>query len=920
LLSSAAFAAPLVSAPIDVAPRLFVPSSYTSEAVLSMAAGGGAVAVLAQGGRLSLLTEDLAFIGDPIGRTFAASSVAFDGHDFLLASVAAQPPKGGSNYLAALQLQRVAPGGALTDPAIVLGDVQESGTFDSPVAIACKAPGDCLAAYSLRLYGAGGTTDKDIWVATVKDGVPGPPVHLTTAAKDQIKPTITWDGTNWIVVWVDLRFATYDAPNYKGTQIYGARVTTAGASLDPIGVPLATFAELTDNGNTTFSQPLPNFDLARSGGTTLLAWRGTGSKRIVGRRLEGDLALTDPTPIVIVATSAGSKAEAIRLLPATDGFTAVYGESGYSNESNVDVLGLGFDGQSKGAPAKAGSRTAFQVFAAKLSDNTIALGKTVPGPVNPYTDAWVERINTGGTELGSVYVTKSLTVVDGRALAQAPGIGVVVYGDNRTSHNGEYPTRQVFASVLGAGGSILPPDGLLLTTPPRNVVAAAAGAGHALVVWDEGTFGTRDVVGVLLDASGDLVKNVTFASNPYDESSPLAAFDGQDFVVSWVDRGNGYDAGVFRRLAPDGTFVDPAFVFVAPGQSSTTTVEDLVCNESGGCLARSGSSYRQLQNGAVTTTKGASEVGLEGFDDPLLAGGDSGFALLTKGATFADIALIRLAGDLAIHDDPAVDLFDANYVGSLVPKAKVVGWNGGRYVTAWTNSKGVSLASLPETGDPSLPYLLTQVSGVPGPYSSIGNEAARNLLAAGESDRAVIGYQDGGRLIVRSITDLVDNGGAGGAGGMGGAGGLGGIGGVGGVGGTSSSSSSSGAGGAGGSGTGGFGGTSGTTSSGGTGGAGGIGGTGGMGGVGGAGGLGGVGGIGGAGGPGGTSPGGATSTTSGADAPATGPNDSSGDDGGCGCRTAGSPDRSGGAWALLLGLGLMARKRNRRLQRGSITR
>ena len=911
LLSSAAFAAPTVSAPIDVAPRLFVPSDYTSEPALSITSGAGKIAVLTGGERLTLLNEDLSFVGEPQSRTFAASNVAFDGNDFLLATFAAQAPSGGKDYLAALELQRLAPDGSLKDPAITLGNVHESGTFESKVAIACKAPGDCLVAYSMRLYGNGGQTDKDIWVAPVKDGKPGTSVQLTTAASDQVSPSITWDGTNWIVVWVDLRFATYDPPEYKDSQIYGARVTAAGASLDPIGVPLATYGELADTTYTYQSNRLPEgIALAHSGGTTLLAWRGAASNRIIGRRLGSDLALLDATPIVMAAPGA-SWAEVPRLLPAIDGFTAIVGESGSGfGATNVDILGIGLDGKPKAAPAKAGTRFGYQVFAARLSDNTFALAKTVPGPENnslgdPYTDTWVEKVNAAGSELASAYVTKALTVVDGRALAQAPGIGVVVYADNRTGNNGQYPTRQVFAAVLGNGGTVLPAAGQLLTAPPRNLVTAAAGANHALVAWEEGTYPSRNVVGVLLDATGSIVKNLTFGAAAYDESTPQAAFDGQRFVVSWVDRGNGYDAGVFRRVASDGAFVDPAFIFVAPGQTSTTTIEELVCNENGGCLARSGSSYYLLQNGAVTTSKSAYEVGISGFDNPLLAGGGSGFALMTEGAGYEDIALIRLGSDLSVKDDPAVVLFDANYVNSLVPDAMVVGWNGGRFVTAWSNDKGVSLASLPEAGSASLPYLLTKPAGVPGPYSSIGNEAARNLLVSGESDRTVVGYQDTGRLIVRSITALEDDG-TGGAAGAGGSAGTGGTAGSSGNGGAGGSSGQGGAGGSAGS----TGGSAGQNQGGSAGQAGaGTGGTAGAGGA-------SAGGSGqGGSGTGGELPGsGGESGEAGAAGESSMPADQSGDDGGCGCRTAGGDTtQSPWGWAgLLLGLGLIGRRRARR--------
>lgn len=59
---------------------------------------------------------------------------------------------------------------------------------------------------------------------------------IAEATGRQLRPTVTWDGTTFIVAWDDQRnqAAFFDAR----TDIYGARVTETGSVLDPAGFPV----------------------------------------------------------------------------------------------------------------------------------------------------------------------------------------------------------------------------------------------------------------------------------------------------------------------------------------------------------------------------------------------------------------------------------------------------------------------------------------------------------------------------------------------------------------------------------------------------------------------------------------------------------------------------------------------------------
>jgi len=109
-------------------------------------------------------------------------------------------------------------------------------------------------------------------------------IKISTAAESQSSPAIAFDGKNYLVVWGDRRNKTSD-------DVYGARVSTSGVSLDGSG-----FAIATGNGN----QHTPA--LAFDGTNYLVVWSegsGANSYNIRGVRVSTAAKVLDTTRITI---------------------------------------------------------------------------------------------------------------------------------------------------------------------------------------------------------------------------------------------------------------------------------------------------------------------------------------------------------------------------------------------------------------------------------------------------------------------------------------------------------------------------------------------------------------------------------------------------------------------------------------------
>lgn len=82
--------------------------------------------------------------------------------------------------------------------------------------------------YEFDVYGARVTSDG---VVLDPGGIP-----ISTATYDQRFPDVAWNGTHFLVAWMDVRRA-------QGWDIYAARVSPSGEVLDPDGLAVATSSE-----------------------------------------------------------------------------------------------------------------------------------------------------------------------------------------------------------------------------------------------------------------------------------------------------------------------------------------------------------------------------------------------------------------------------------------------------------------------------------------------------------------------------------------------------------------------------------------------------------------------------------------------------------------------------------------------------
>jgi hypothetical protein len=359
-----------------------------------------------------------------------------------------------------------------------------------------------------------------------------------SSVTDRIQPSVSTDGNNYLIV-------AYAA----GGGIYGNRVSATGVALDQTDIPISATAAV---------NPSPR--VASAGGDFLIVWEDTrnGSYDVYGARVSGAGAVLDPQGIPIARNGAAQGSPCVAS-SSTNYFVAwvetaqntpgqvcaavLDSEARVLAPGRVPINNLGLTARS--APAVAWNQDAFLL--AWSSAQTPASEVNIFGA----------RITASGTLLDTASFIISISVNEqfSPAVAFNGDKYLVVWSDSRNSATNDF---DIYGTRVSNTGVVVDPAGIAIATGPerQTLPAVAANREAFLVVWQ----GQR-ICGTLVGNSGAVLNQSAIPIGPDSfTTSPAVASDGDGFLVVWEDWRNPYPTNndiYASRVTHDGMVLDP---------------------------------------------------------------------------------------------------------------------------------------------------------------------------------------------------------------------------------------------------------------------------------------------------------------------------------------------------------------------------
>jgi hypothetical protein len=375
-------------------------------------------------------------------------------------------------------------------------------------------------------------------------------IAILAAVQTQSDPAVAFDGTNYLVVW-------WDSRNGSTSDIYGGRVTAEGNVLDPSGLPVSTAANNQVGSAVSFD-----------GTNYLVVWsdrRNSSTSDIHGARVSIGGSVLDPSGIDI-STAAGDQS-----LPAIsfDGtnYLVVWVDS--RNSSMWDIYGArvsvgGNVLDPSGIPIS--TAASYQYCPDVAFDGTDHLVVWQDFRSENGYDTYGARVGVGG----SVLDASGIAIATGAYTEAYPAVAfdgtncLVAWQDYRSGS-----TYDIYGARVSVGGNVLDASGIAISTAvgDQSLPAISFDGANYLVVWGDSRSGSTadiygarvSVVGSVLDASGIAVS--TAAGN---QSSPDLAFDGTDFLVVWQDSRSGSGSDIYgAHVSPGGIVIDAGGIAVS---------------------------------------------------------------------------------------------------------------------------------------------------------------------------------------------------------------------------------------------------------------------------------------------------------------------------------------------------------------------
>lgn len=434
------------------------------------------------------------------------------------------------------------------------------------------------------------------------------PIPLTQAAGDQTQPEVSWNGINWLVVWLSQTPTQF----FWSMEVQAARVSPGGVLLDPTPITVYKYASSTS----------AEFAITSDGANWAVVTRGTsgGDCDLIGIRVAADGSVPDPRGIPLVSCSS-TLTFSLDMDFAVDEYLLVYILSGdvyfrrldtnlvpkdanairitntssseemvrvASNGSEFFVLWNIFTSTTQVGEAR-GTRVTYDGVV--LDHGGLAISGLVSLGVDDPRVTWdganwvttfkrslfgtdpdelrAARVTTGGRVLdpGGVVIEPIAAFFDQPEITQAVGRGVqIVWKDNRAG--GEFPDD---VSTFFLSRNLIPgiPSVVSFGAPAQTQTDLAAGRNGYILVFRSSVSGENRIMAHPLDANGHplLTEPVRLASDPF-LAEPAVAWNGSLYLVVWsdVDSRNLDNSVIYaQRIAPDGALIDPNPITVMEG-------------------------------------------------------------------------------------------------------------------------------------------------------------------------------------------------------------------------------------------------------------------------------------------------------------------------------------------------------------------
>ena len=382
-------------------------------------------------------------------------------------------------------------------------------------------------------------------------------ITISTATENQYRPSVSFDGTNYLVAWYDRR----DGANY---DIFGARVNQSGVVQDASGIAIS---------NIDVQQATP--EVISYSGQWLTVWRDNrngGYADIYGSRISSSGTVTDPSGILIAASAQTQEKPAT----AFDGtnYLVVWQED-RGGGPPFDIYGRLIDPAGNQVDVNAipiSTSTGSQQYPAVAFDND-----------STYLVVWQDDRGGSGDDIFGARVSTSGNALDPPGIAISTATGrqrfpsiafdgtnfLVVWADER---GGSASTDDIYGTLVEPDGNVVSPFGNVIADDDlwQDNPSVAFDGTNYLVVWDDYGSGTfeEDIYGVRVNQSGYPIDDSSFAISTAAEGQyrPAVAFDGTNYMVVWFDRRNSNASDIYgARVHQSGYLLDasgtPIIVF-----------------------------------------------------------------------------------------------------------------------------------------------------------------------------------------------------------------------------------------------------------------------------------------------------------------------------------------------------------------------